>query len=87
MPQNPDRLGSSSTVKSYATIASDIDVKAVFDGPCRWFTVGTAGDLVVDTAGGSVGETITCVTGQRYEVQVTKVTAAGSTAAKVTFYK
>lgn len=90
---NPDRLGSSAFVKTFATIDADTNLLTVqgADGvalgvPPRWFSVGTAGDIVVDTAGGAVGQTITCVTGLRYDVQVTKVTDTGTTAAKITFY-
>lgn len=77
----PDSFGPAGDIHEYtaADWAGDLDLVAVFNGPCRRVEVITAGSasLVVETAGSAgASRTLTVYDKWKCDLQITKILAA-----------
>jgi hypothetical protein len=86
---NLSKLGSSGFAQSYApsgALGADVDLVAAGGGPCRFFTVGVAGNLELVTSEGADVIVYAVQLGQKVEVEGKTLKAAGTTAQKITAY-
>lgn len=82
---NPEALSSPAYAQGYQTISEDVDLVALFGGPCRAIRVGQEGDLALTYSNGTTGTIWAVKEGETILIQASKIMAT-TTAGKISVY-